>query len=66
MRQVMVNDEAGEPLFTATPVGTLNLGATVLNGKLGPTAGTYITQISATFQLEQEKNYTLLVLAPVR
>lgn len=62
MRQVMVNDEAGEPLFTATPVGTLNLGATVLNGKLGPTAGTYITQISATFQLEQEKNYTLLVL----
>ena len=39
MKQVILKNEENEPLWTSTPVGALNLGATVLNGQLGPTAG---------------------------
>lgn len=62
MKSVLLNNEANEPIFTSMPVGALNLGATVVNGKLGPTAGTYAVQFSSPFMLEKEKDYTLFVL----
>lgn len=57
MKQVILKNEENEPLWTSTPVGALNLGATVLNGQLGPTAGTYAVQISSPFMLDKEKDY---------
>lgn len=62
MKQVILKNEENEPLWTSTPVGALNLGATVLNGQLGPTAGTYAVQISSPFMLDKEKDYTLFLL----
>ena len=62
MKNVLLNDEAGEPFFTSMPVGVLNFGGTVLNGRLGPTVGTYAVQFSSPFMLEKEKDYTLFVL----
>lgn len=62
MKPVLLNNEANEPIFTSTPVGALNLGATVVNGKLGPAVGTYAVQFSSPFMLEKEKDYTLFVL----
>lgn len=62
MKQVILKNEENEPLWTSTPVGALNLGATVLNGQLGPTAGTYAVQITSPFMLDKEKDYTLFLL----
>ena len=62
MKQVILKNEENEPLWTSTPVGALNLGATVLNGQLGPTAGTYAVQISSPFMLDKEKDYKLFLL----
>lgn len=62
MKQVILKNEENEPLWTSTPVGALNFGATVLNGQLGPTAGTYAVQISSPFMLDKEKDYTLFLL----
>ena len=62
MKQVILKNEENEPLWTSTPVGALNLGATVLKGQLGPTAGTYAVQISSPFMLDKEKDYTLFLL----
>ena len=62
MKPVLLKDESDNAVFTSTPVGALNLGATVVNGKLGPTVGTYAVQFSSPFMLEKEKDYTLLVL----
>ena len=56
MKNVLLNDEAGEPFFTSMPVGVLNFGGTVLNGRLGPTVGTYAVQFSSPFMLEKEKD----------
>lgn len=62
MKQVILKNEENEPLWTSNPVGALNLGATMLNGQLGPTAGTYAVQISSPFMLDKEKDYTLFLL----
>lgn len=62
MKPVILKNEAEEPLLTGAPVGAINHGATILNGKLGPTVGTFALQISSSFKLDAEKDYTLFVL----